>query len=398
MDSNNLGEKKEYIYPKNLLNTKTNRKRLNHNIQNCVDNPLISRITRDSFFIFDQNDFIKYYKNLKNKNLLKPSKDDILVLKNIVSDLSVKNNTLKGKEFISLDEDIFNKINNFKAEPKHCSEIISFIKAKIEESKNRTNISCKKLSKEYYIKTGKYVGKSTIHNILKIDLGLRYLKTIPKNNFLQREQGILDCLCYIKTFIKCVKLGFQPLFLDESKIEIMNNHYRCWREKSETIYFGDAIKNKKNLILAVGQDEAIHYKLTEENTNTEVFLQFLKELKVQMDKKKNNQYFIIMDNLPTHKDTRIIQYLDESKMNVLFNVPYYSQFNSIELTFKALKRKIYSHLYESFEQVDKEINNFLEDKAIKITLLGNYIETLNQYITYIEKNNYININGFKIIE
>ena len=280
---------------------------------------------------------------------------------------------------------MFNKINNFKIEPKHCSEINSFIKAKIEESKNRANISCRKLAKEYFKKSGKYVGKSTIHNILKYDLGLRYLKTIQKNNFLQNDEGILYCFCFIKTFIKCLKLGFQPIFLDESKIEMRNNHYRCWREKSETIYFGDSIKNKKNLILAVGQDEVIHYKLTEENINTEVFIKFLEELKEQVDKKKNNQYFIIMDNLPTHKDTQIIKYLFESKMNVLFNVPYYSQFISIELTFKFLKRKIYSHLYETFEQVDKEVINFFEDKAIEISLLENYSETINQYINYIEK-------------
>ena len=77
---------------------------------------------------------------------------------------------------------------------------------------------------------------------------------------------------------------------------------------------------------------------------------------------------------------------------------YCSQFNPIELIFKSLKRKIYSHLYETFEQVDKEVINFFEDKSIEITVLGNYAETLNQYINYIENNNNIDINGFKIFE
>ena len=93
-----------------------------------------------------------------------------------------------------------------------------FLLKRINESGNRASLSCRKLAKDYQTITGNKVGKSTVNNILRKELGLKYLKTTFKNNYLNREPGILDCLCFIKIIQKCMKLGFRPIFLDESKI------------------------------------------------------------------------------------------------------------------------------------------------------------------------------------
>ena len=53
--------------------------------------------------------------------------------------------------------------------------------------------------------------------------------------------------------------------------------------------------------------------------------------------------------------------MNKKKILIFVYVQYYHQFNSIIL------------------------NKFLEDKEIEFELLRNYIETLNQYITYIKK-------------
>ena len=73
----------------------------------------------------------------------------------------------------------------------------------------------------------------------------------------------------------------------------------------ETIYFGDSKKDKNNLILAVGIDQVVLYKITTENTNSIIFLEFLKTLN---DKLKNNfgkKYLLIMDNLKSHKKKKL---------------------------------------------------------------------------------------------
>ena len=33
--------------------------------------------------------------------------------------------------------------------------------------------------------------------------------------------------------LKYIKIGFELVFLDECKIELKNNHYKCWRKKEE---------------------------------------------------------------------------------------------------------------------------------------------------------------------
>ena len=37
-------------------------------------------------------------------------------------------------------------------------------------------------------------------------------------------------------------------------------------------------------------------------------------------------------------------------------------FNSAELAFRAIKRKIYSNIYDTIEQVYSDLKNYLDDK------------------------------------
>ena len=50
------------------------------------------------------------------------------------------------------------------------NEIDLFIKNKINNSTNRTEITCRKIAKSYYEETGRYIGKSSVNNIIKINL------------------------------------------------------------------------------------------------------------------------------------------------------------------------------------------------------------------------------------
>ena len=77
MDSNEQEEKRRYDYPKSFLHQKT-KKNPNQNIQKCISNLLINRLTKNSNFIYDHTDFIKYFQSLKNKNSIKLSKDELI--------------------------------------------------------------------------------------------------------------------------------------------------------------------------------------------------------------------------------------------------------------------------------------------------------------------------------
>ena len=390
-----INKTKLYSYPNKNMKDNSSPNNKSNTIQEQISNPLINNINFDSLFIFDHNDNIRYFNSLQNKNRIKLSSEQLLFLKKIYHDtFHTKESLQKDQFYISIDESIFNLVKHYAQESKPQTELSSYLNNRILESENRAHLSCRKLANDFYQKTGKKVGKSTVNNILRKELGFRYLKTTLKNNNIKRESGILDCFCFIKIFEKCMELGYNPIFLDESKIELVNNHYKCWRKYHEEIYFGSSNREKCNLILAVGIDRIFYYSLNKDNTNSIIFLDFLKELVKIIKKDKDKRFLLIMDNLSCHKKEGVIKYLIDSKVNVAFNARYMSIFNAVELAFRAIKRQIYSNIYNSIDEIKQDIIKYLEGDEIKKTLIGNYCETIAQYISYIERNNSINLNNF----
>ena len=54
----------------------------------------------------------------------------------------------------------------------------------------------------------------------------------------------------------------------------------------------------------------LHYKIIQENTNSEIFLEFIKEINGMVNKSK--KYFLIMDNLICYKNDKVIDFLMKS--------------------------------------------------------------------------------------
>ena len=72
-----------------------------------------------------------------------------------------------------------------------------------------------------------------MNNIMKNQLGYHFSKTTLKTNFLKNDYEILYSLCFIKIFVRSIKLGFKPIFIEETKIEMKNNHFNFWRLRNE---------------------------------------------------------------------------------------------------------------------------------------------------------------------
>ena len=141
----------------------------------------------------------------------------------------------------------------------------------ISKNKDSSKIGCRNLAELYTNTTGKIIHKSQMNNIMRNRLGLHYIKTCVKSSKLDSKESKFLSFGFIKTFIKEIKLGFKILFQDESII------FKCWRFINENIYYGNNLKNKKNLLLLIGENEIIHYKITEKNTNQDVFFEFCQE-------------------------------------------------------------------------------------------------------------------------
>ena len=229
---------------------------------------------------------------------------------------------------------------------------------------------------------------------MKKSLSLSYLSQTVKISKIIKEAGIIGSFYFIKSVIKCLSLGFEILFLDETSILSANNNYRCWRKKGEEIYFNLGTKRKRNLLLTISKDEIIHFKLTEKNTDEENFLDYFTELTDILTKNNKKKYVIIMDNLSCHRTNKMIEYYNKNKINIIFNITYKSNFNAIELAFRSLKFKIYKKLYESIDSVSDDVKHILNEKEFSISLKKNFIETLNIYLNFYENHKFINLNNY----
>ena len=112
-----------------------------------------------------------------------------------IHDLSLPKGTNKNiVNFIEILKFICNEINAyFKVNTKR-NKVEEFIK-KLEENKTRNNISCRKLSTSYFEWTGDKISKAYIHNLLKNNFNLSYLKSTVKSINLNTPSDVF-MLCF----------------------------------------------------------------------------------------------------------------------------------------------------------------------------------------------------------
>ena len=144
--------------------------------------------------------------------------------------------------------------------------------------------------------------------------------------------------------------------------------------------------------MAINDKKVLYFEINREPTNEETFFSFMEKLKEAIKKENINPFVLVLDNLSCHKTKKLIEFYAKNKINVLFNTPYFSQFNSIELSFRNLKRHLYSTIYESIEKIEEETKKILNEKEFNDGIKDNFKETLLEYRSLILKNKEININ------
>ena len=130
------------------------------------------------------------------------------------------------------------------------------------------------------------------------------------------------------------------------------------------------------MIAAIDDSNLLYYTINDENTNEQIFLDFMVNLKnILKSLNINNNFVIILDNLSCHKTALLNNYYLKEKINVLFNSPYQSQFNCIELFFRLIKQKLYQKIFSSTDDAIEEIKDIINDNNLKYSLKRNFRET-----------------------
>ena len=272
---------------------------------------------------------------------------EYVVIKELINIINLNKDANSQKLFIKIRPEIFKKLVQYSTIKFIESPLEIFIKNKFQFEKNRSNLTCRKLADAYYKSTGIKTNRQTVCNIIKKKLGYRYRKTTVKNNKINSDKNILISCAFLKIITRSIKIGFKVVYCDESGFCNKPTNYYTWKKKDDEIFFDYSDVKRFNLILAVDDNQVLYYKINTNSTDSKSFLEFMKELKIKLSNINYPNYILVLDNLSSHKTEELLEYYANNNINVVFNSPYISYFNAVELAFRVIKKKIYSILFSS---------------------------------------------------
>ena len=115
---------------KNNIENNLNKKKIRAR-KIFIKNPKISYLNISSNFIFSEDDFLNQLMQFKNKNLIKLSAKEEYFLKMNIEEISIENSFNSGEEFLELNIDMYNSINNLKKKIKYNNDdLVNYVKKK----------------------------------------------------------------------------------------------------------------------------------------------------------------------------------------------------------------------------------------------------------------------------
>jgi hypothetical protein len=381
---------------KTIDDKKKTRKTLISCHKKFLINPSITKFNERSRFIYDLDEGERYINSIKNANGIKLNEIEIKSLKDIFLKINEEKNEAEGNKKIFIQKDLLNDINKYFIKPQNIDDNLTlFLKKEYIQNTKRKGFTSRKLSEKYFLNYGIKVSHVTVNNALKERLGLKYLKVKPKTNKILCEENVLRALTLIKIIARCFIQKLSIIYVDESSILNQNNNLRTWIQPKENLFCDIESKKRYNLIMGINEEGIIHYEIHKSNIDEDIFLKFIHNLKSEINKREIKYYTLFLDNLSVHKSNNAIKYFCENSINVIYNVPYLSYFNSIELCFRALKNIIYKQVYENMEKLENDIRNILNSQKFEKTIRYNFKETIFEYIKYYKKYKDFNLNKFK---
>ena len=353
-------------------------------------NPDIFNFNINDIFIYQCTYSSFYFRKLEDKNIMKLDANELAFIHKIILDNKNENDDIFVLPFFKTLMENAQK-NNLALDDR---DIV--INTLIKSLPKSQSISIQKVTEKFNEIANSYdlpkIKKSTMHSIMRKRLHMHFKKITVKNDKLLRMDYIKFSFFFIKIISRALFLGLKLVFIDESGFRLKNSHYKTWVFDKEQIYSKNYNEKKINLILAVSKDDILHYQIIKENTNSEIFINFMDHLIDKLKEKKIENFLFILDNFSGHLTLQLFKFYREKKIKILFGVPYASNFNMVENVFRLIKNITYKKLYDDIELLTKDIINIINLDTTINSLNRLFSETLGEYISFIEKNRLIDLN------
>ena len=334
-----------YSWLKNVKKIKQNKKKnitinSQHNINN-YDNTnkyndiiITPKIETEVIMLFNKKitNLKKVIKFIYNENNIKINKKQIHCIYR-TNNLIINNPQLKNK----IDIFILDTIKEYKTI--NAKQISMMISEKFSDAKNKI-----------------YRSKTYIYKVLKQN-NYTYKNTKIKNNPYtieeqkQQVKEIKEKLTKYKDY-KCISL-------DEMHITNFEQCSKGWSLKGTECEINikkSNIRNERFTFLGASSEKKIeNYTFVNGSMKTDNFIKFITKLTI-LDKDKQNIYF--MDNATIHKSIKFKKFIETTGIIVVYNAPYHSEFNPIELVFSLLRKELQKGNNKTKDDIINIINNF----------------------------------------
>lgn len=118
--------------------------------------------------------------------------------------------------------------------------------------------------------------------------------------------------------------------------------------------------------MAISNNQIIHQKIVKGSFNGELFLKFIKELSKKL-KSTGDKKYILLDNARIHHYRKVKEFINnETKINLIYNIPYTPETNPIERVFSDVKKNLRNKKIDN-DNIVGEIN-----KSIKNINVNNF--------------------------
>jgi transposase len=132
-----------------------------------------------------------------------------------------------------------------------------------------------------------------------------------------------------------------------------------------------------SLLMATSKNKIIKYLLVKKSIKTDDFIKFMNELNID---NPNSTYLI--DNASIHKNKKTNDFYKKNKLHIVYNAPYQSKFNPIEMVFSLLRKKLNKKIVKTNEEIKQVIELFIiEIKKEELENIFNHsIKILKEYL------------------
>ena len=136
--------------------------------------------------------------------------------------------------------------------------------------------------------------------------------------------------------------GKRCIFIDETWLNELDFRRMKWRLRNETNSIPKkGISPRVSVIAAIDTNGEVYYSLTQVNTDTDVFLLFLKKLFDTLsaeDRTWKNNTVIVVDGASYHASEPVRDFICKARVTFVLSAPYSYETAPIELFFHLLKR------------------------------------------------------------